>query len=193
MTRLDLFKNLKPGSYAIEVGTLQGDFAKEILNYAHNVTHLVCVDSWPSKFAQYRPKFFEGFGIEDKPGITTHSQSDGDLFWYFKTDQHKLFNTDSITAARWYERESATRPIADLVYIDAAHDYLSVYADIEAWWPVVKQGGILAGHDYEQKQDDGFWGPIEVRPAVDAWAKKHGLKVNKTDEHDCPSWWVVKP
>ena len=36
----------------------------------------------------------------------------------------------------------------DLVYIDANHSYKSVKQDIIAWMPKVKEGGILAGHDY---------------------------------------------
>lgn len=36
----------------------------------------------------------------------------------------------------------------DLVYIDADHRYEHVAADIRAWWPVVRVGGIVAGHDY---------------------------------------------
>lgn len=35
----------------------------------------------------------------------------------------------------------------DAVFIDAAHDEASVTADIAAWLPKVKSGGILAGHD----------------------------------------------
>lgn len=36
----------------------------------------------------------------------------------------------------------------DFVFIDAAHDYESVKKDINAWFPKVKDGGTIAGHDY---------------------------------------------
>lgn len=39
--------------------------------------------------------------------------------------------------------------IADVVFLDAAHNYDGVKRDIAAWWPCIKQGGIMAGHDYE--------------------------------------------
>lgn len=38
---------------------------------------------------------------------------------------------------------------ADMVYIDGAHDEKSVQDDIDAWYPVVRSGGILAGHDFD--------------------------------------------
>lgn len=37
----------------------------------------------------------------------------------------------------------------DLVYIDASHEYEDVRADILAWYPKVRNGGLIGGHDYE--------------------------------------------
>lgn len=50
--------------------------------------------------------------------------------------------------------------ICDAVFIDAAHDYRSVLGDIKAWWPKIKDGGVMIGHDYDCKPtwlnvDDG--------------------------------------
>lgn len=36
----------------------------------------------------------------------------------------------------------------DWVYIDAAHTYPCVLADLRAWYPKVVAGGVIAGHDY---------------------------------------------
>lgn len=36
----------------------------------------------------------------------------------------------------------------DYVYIDGNHDYDHVTHDLNVWWPKLKQGGLLAGHDY---------------------------------------------
>lgn len=38
----------------------------------------------------------------------------------------------------------------DAVFIDADHSEEAVSRDIAAWWPKVKPGGILAGHDYDE-------------------------------------------
>jgi hypothetical protein len=52
--------------------------------------------------------------------------------------------TDSISAAQDFDDASL-----DGVFIDAAHDYDSVKADIEAWRNKVKPGGFFGGHDVD--------------------------------------------
>jgi len=39
----------------------------------------------------------------------------------------------------------------DFCYIDACHDYPDVLADIQDYYPKVKEGGVLCGHDYNLK------------------------------------------
>ncbi|OLP96096.1 hypothetical protein AK812_SmicGene21710 [Symbiodinium microadriaticum] len=67
---------------------------------------------------------------------------------------------------------------ADLVFIDAAHDYKSVQEDLLHWASKVRPGGILAGHDYlaEPKSEWSF--PVlcvqaGVVTAVNEFVLKH--------------------
>lgn len=65
---------------------------------------------------------------------------------------------------------------ADFIYIDASHDFHSVYEDLKAWYPAVKNHGILAGDDYDCPN---------VSAAVHKFAKEQGLKVIVLG----PSFW----
>lgn len=49
----------------------------------------------------------------------------------------------SLEAAKTFEDNSI-----DFVYIDGSHEYDDLKADIIAWGPKVKTGGIIAGDDY---------------------------------------------
>lgn len=55
----------------------------------------------------------------------------------------KVMKAYSLEAAMWVPDESL-----DFVFIDGDHSYASVMADIEAWTPKLKPGGVLCGHDY---------------------------------------------
>mmetsp|Transcript_30090 Transcript_30090/g.96274 ORF Transcript_30090/g.96274 Transcript_30090/m.96274 type:complete len:311 (+) Transcript_30090:31-963(+) len=39
-------------------------------------------------------------------------------------------------------------PLYDFIYLDGAHDYFNVKLEMYAYWPKVRPGGVLAGHDY---------------------------------------------
>lgn len=36
----------------------------------------------------------------------------------------------------------------DLVFLDGDHSHEGTFADLQAWWPIVKPGGWLSGHDF---------------------------------------------
>jgi hypothetical protein len=83
------------------------------------------------------------------------------------------------------------------------HDYCGVKADIEAYWPIVKPGGIISGHDYNDnseignKQDwglclDGTRNDMAVKGAVNDFFLPKGLTISVTyyREQNWMSWMV---
>ena len=51
----------------------------------------------------------------------------------------------------------------DFVFIDANHLEHAIRADIAAWLPKIKSGGVLAGHDYEMPDAvPHLWGVAKV-------------------------------
>ena len=69
----------------------------------------------------------------------------------------------------------------DFVYIDGNHSYDFVKKDIELYYPKIKEGGIIGGHDF-----DGYC--PEVARAVLDFQKENNLKLYGKDS----DWWIVK-
>lgn len=40
---------------------------------------------------------------------------------------------------------------ADLVYIDAGHDFFSVYTDCHNYYPLIREGGVMFGDDFQSE------------------------------------------
>lgn len=60
----------------------------------------------------------------------------------------------------------------DLIYLDATHDFYSVYEDLTLWFPFVKGHGVLCGDDY-------LWGhDLPVQRAVHLFAQQRNLIVH---------------
>lgn len=102
-------------------------------------------------------------------------------------ERSRIVREPSVVAAATFAERSL-----DFVYIDAAHDLESVREDIAAWYPRVRPGGILAGHDYL----DGPLGGMTcgVKSAVDEFCERERLEVGVT-LRDAPlrSWFVRVP
>lgn len=70
----------------------------------------------------------------------------------------------------------------DFVYIDGNHNYEYVKKDIELYYPKIRKGGIIGGHDYDQ---------VSVARAIIEFAVKHNLIVNISHGHII-DWWMIK-
>lgn len=68
----------------------------------------------------------------------------------------------------------------DFVYIDGNHDYEYVKKDIELYYPKVKKGGVIGGHD--------FCAYYSVPHAVIEFVNKHNIELQGGDI----DWWIVK-
>lgn len=101
-------------------------------------------------------------------------------------DRYKLIENFSHIACNEAPNE------LDLVYIDAEHDYDNVKRDIACWYPKVRVGGILCGHD---------WAEIGVRTAVPQAFPIINPSIPKEKrigwglefyENGNADWWIIK-
>lgn len=75
----------------------------------------------------------------------------------------------------------------DLAFLDADHSFEGTSADVAGWWPVVKRGGWLGGHDWENPDPRFDFG---VRRAVEEFVEREGVDVELDTGM---TWWIRKP
>lgn len=169
----DVVARFPDNSHFVEIGCWLGTSSTflgvEIINSGKSIK-LDCVDTWL--------------------GATEHQNADWSRSMIEKDEVYKQFiqnveplrsvltpvRSTSLDAAKLYADHSL-----DFVFIDAAHDYENVKADLHAWYPKVKPDGLFAGHDYPFD---------EVRRAVDEFFRdKNGLN-NKNLRSTGESCWV---
>jgi len=93
----------------------------------------------------------------------------------------------------------------DFIYIDARHDYNGVTQDMSYYYPKLKTGGIMAGHDYMDMEDfgpnpnqrwdineDGTVNRGAVKGAVDDFTRKHGKQVVVAYREGAWSTWYFR-
>lgn len=75
---------------------------------------------------------------------------------------------DSVNAAELMRLRGVS---ADVIHLDAGHEEASVAADLRAWWPVLRPGGLFVADDYD-RLGGRFPG---VTRAVDAFCAQAGV------------------
>jgi predicted O-methyltransferase YrrM len=145
---------------AVEVGTHLGYFARSLLNNWPG--HLTCVDPYenaPAGYAEQVP-LLEGSHGGDR--VRDRGEALRRLRPFISQGRCTLLQKTSAGAVLDFPYDSL-----DFVYLDGDHRTEAVVSDLELWWPRVKPGGILAGHDIicPGETADGKWGAA-IQPAV---------------------------
>lgn len=151
-----------------------------------NNTIFVEIGTWKGKSAVYMAekikisgkniKFYTIDLFEYTPGYGSNSDS------FLKEvqsniepvkDYINIIQGKSYEVADQFEDESI-----DFIFIDGDHSYLGVKKDLKSWYPKIKVGGIIAGHDYIEPS-------CGVKMAVDEFFLFTGISINKSS-------WIYK-
>ena len=145
-TRIDLIRHIGQEftkGKGVEVGTFKGGFSKEIMNNWSGTLYMV--DVWRAIKSGYNDASNHG---EYDGGVYTDAMENIKGF----EDRAFMLRMKGEHACDFISDQSL-----DFVYIDAAHDYNSVYEDIVTWLPKVKKGGYIGGHDYRYDPNIGVY------------------------------------
>ncbi|MCS4434564.1 class I SAM-dependent methyltransferase [Aquiflexum gelatinilyticum] len=153
-TREELLALLPKNGVVAELGVDKGGFSEKILTI-NSPQKLCLIDVWQSK--RYPEKLYQEvsskFGEELKNG---------------KVEIHRGYSTEVVN--------DFPDKYFDWIYIDTVHDYKVTKAELELYKSKMKEGGIIAGHDFIVGEIDVPWkyGVIE---AVYEFCKEHHWEI----------------
>ncbi len=164
----------------VEVGVALGGHADAILTQCPGVHFLYAVDPY-----KHREGYDDPMNLPQE--VFDAMYEDTAMFLERRGHCH-IFRDASVDVAKFLRGDkyiwkpgTESALIVDFVYIDAEHTYEACKVDIVAWYPLIRDGGVLSGHDY-----GGFPG---VTRAVDEFCAAMGLELH-VEEHYF--WWTVK-
>lgn len=177
-TREDLHKlvNSLELEVGAEIGTQQGLYAKYLLENTDLFLYLV--DIW-----KHLDDYHDIANVTDKEheaNLILTKQSVAPF-----AGRYEIIRDFSVSAATRFSKAEL-----DFVYIDANHSYQATMDDLNAWYPKVRIGGLIAGHDFLDG-DDICGSEFGVKSAVTEFMEEKGQKFNIT-RGPWPTWWCLK-
>ena len=155
-----LFNVVKP-KFMVEVGSWKGLSATNFAKMMHK-THgdndttcpmLICVDTWLGTTIAWENKDMENPGSGNTLYLRNGYPSVYYQFLYNVIDQGVSdiivpLPLPSVMGAIFLNRAGA---LPDAIYIDGCHDETCVNEDLEEWFPLLKENGVLFGDDYSRQ------------------------------------------
>lgn len=159
----------------VEIGVFRGDLSMRLLSAANGI-FLYLVDPW-------REWELDSTYCSTDDRVSRMSQDEHNRNMQQTLEKiapyegrYKVIRKTSADAASEFDDESL-----DFVFIDADHSYEGCKQDIKLWYPKVKHGGLLSGHDYRDEMGFG------VIKAVDEFVQDTGHKLELGMNH---TWFI---
>ncbi|CAH0372718.1 unnamed protein product [Pelagomonas calceolata] len=144
---------------AVEIGVREGHWSRMFLGrWRGRAYHGVDPLLLSADLERYRTLMPEVHAY----GVETIAALENDPRWHFHHGlDHKFVDAFSDGSL-------------DFVYIDSAHNYRDVTDTFDRWWPKLRPGGIIAGHDYcvgrskGREEGVGEWPRPDIAPELAA-------------------------
>jgi hypothetical protein len=156
--------NLEGDLVGVEIGSRYGRNAEVMLNYL-DMRKLYLIDPWDEYFWSNRQRIDVGLNAMDrcKQLLTPYKNK------VVYVQEHSEDAVDMIPDN------------LDFVYIDGNHSFPYVRADLENYFPKIRNSGVIAGHDFNSDN-------MGVVLAVLGFAKSQELEVMGAGI----DWWIKK-
>lgn len=169
--------NLKDGKGLVgaEIGICGGEHALSLLKTL-KIDKLFLIDPY-EMYETYVKGEGKNYGETQLPLSDTYIQAQNLL----KPFEDKI---------KWVKKlsDDAVKDIhdsLDFVYVDGNHDYEFVKNDIENYYPLLKKGGVIGGHDFY----NGF---AKTHSGVVTAVTQFSVSKNIQLFVEQPDWWVYK-
>lgn len=146
-----------------EMGVSKGANAQNILKEL-NIKKLYLIDEY---------KFYGGIVTQE-----IHNKTYNDVCNLFKENNKvEIIKKDSFLASKLIKDNEL-----DFIYIDGNHKFDYVLKDLDAWYPKIKEGGIISGHDILNAYAN------DVLKAVKEFCNNN----NQSYTIDVPDFYIIK-
>ena len=129
----------------LELGVYEADSFMTILHNCPNVKTLYGIDSY-QPYADFIKEPYNGNTdniVDYKKADLMKAHTQNKLKYSGMNEKIVFYEMDSDDALKKFEPRSL-----DFIFIDAYLTYEQAKNDIQSWFPIIKNGGLFAGHDW---------------------------------------------
>lgn len=163
-----LLPNFRP-IIGIELGVAEAKLSVQMLNRIPNLQTLYLVDPWIAYQDWWGPIPQASQNVNERTAMESLAP------YMDRVEIVKKYTNDALDDLEGREY--------DFVYVDADHSYAWVLHDLHAYWPLIAEGGILAGHDRSLP---------EVHRALTDFCRDIRVQYTASEDPQQDSWYIVK-